>query len=169
MLKLNLKLQYLGHLMWRTDLLEKILILGNIEGRRRRGWQRMRWSDGIIDLTDMSLSKLQELVMVREACVLQSMGSQRVGHDWATELNWVTDLSWTDDRIDGNQNTQTKEVIMMLYENFILSITNIIVGPALLILIMIIKYPSAVAIRKMKRNEVFIYETWKLLSTPETT
>ena len=58
---------------------------------------------------------------------------------------------------------------MMLYENFILSITNIIVEPALLSLSMIIKYPSAVAIRKMKRNEVFIYETWKLLSTPEAT
>ena len=58
---------------------------------------------------------------------------------------------------------------MMLYENFILSITIIIVEPALLSLSMIIKYPSAVAIRKMKRNEVFIYETWKLLSTPEAT
>ena len=65
MLKLNL--QYFGHLVWRVDLLKKTLILGKIEGRRRRGWQRMRWLNGIISLMDMSLSKLQKLVMNREA------------------------------------------------------------------------------------------------------
>ena len=87
-LMLKLKLQYFGHLMWRTKSLEKTLMLGKIEGERRRGWQRMRWLDGITDAMDMSLSRLRELVMDREDWFVQSTGLQRVGHNWATELNW---------------------------------------------------------------------------------
>ena len=80
-LMLKLKLQYFGYLMQRADSLEKTLILGKIEGRRRRGRQRMRWLVGITDSMDMSLSKLWELGMDRKPGVLQSMGSQRVRHN----------------------------------------------------------------------------------------
>ena len=81
---LMLKLQYFGHLMWRTDSLEKTLMLGKIEGRKRRGQQRMRWFDGITNSMNTSLSTLQEMVKGREAwCV----AVQRTGHDLATEQN----------------------------------------------------------------------------------
>ena len=88
-LMLKLKFQYFGHMVWRTDSLEKTLKLGKIEGGRRRGQQRMRWLDGITDSMTWACVSSGNWWWTGKPGLLQSMGSQRVGHDWVTELSWT--------------------------------------------------------------------------------
>ena len=102
---LKLKLQYFGYLMWRVDSLKKTLMLGGIGDRRRRGQQRKRWLDGITDSMDVSLSELWELWWTGRPGVLQFMGSQRVGRNWATELNWMAKTKYGQIIIVFNKST----------------------------------------------------------------
>ena len=118
---LQLKFQYFCHLIQNTDSLEKPLMLGKIEGRRRRGWQRMRWLDGITDSVNMSLSDSGSWWWTGRPGVQQSMVLQRAGHDWSTELYWTLKhrcLNKKGTSKQVNKLTKLQEVSRLLKSDF---------------------------------------------------
>ena len=118
-LMLKLKLQYFGHLMGRVDSLEKTLMLGGIEGRRRRGRQRMRWLDGITDLITWVWVNSGSWWWTGRPGVLWFMGSKRVRHDWATELNWTDDYLMIIRLIQKFLWNEEKNIVYKLFSNVI--------------------------------------------------